>query len=65
MHSGDATSVGTRVHVARLALHRSSTPHTSAKKYPGVLDSCRTNVDEDGTRTRATFVTRKLIAKQC
>jgi hypothetical protein len=42
---------------------------TSAKKYakrnPGVLDNRRTNADEDGTRTRATFVTRKLIAKQC
>ena len=42
-------------------------PHQSlweSKKDHGVLDMNRTNADEDGTRTRATFVTRKLIAQQ-
>jgi hypothetical protein len=34
------------------------------KSYPGGSED-RRNDDKDETRTRATFVTRKLIAKQC
>jgi hypothetical protein len=66
MVSGGATSACACM--ARGSLSTSphlNTAHIGKKRYPGVLDDCRTNADEDGTRTRATFVTRKLIAKQC
>jgi hypothetical protein len=59
--SGDWRGMEDAKNMSNATAERSS----RAKKLSWDIWLSQTNADEDGTRTRATFVTRKLIAKQC